>query len=77
MRIDISLSTLFVVFIGLTALKITGVIAWSWWAVTLPILLPVYIAVAILLGVAAVWTLIIIGSTFVAICKTAVQYTKK
>jgi len=77
MRIDISLSTLFVIFVAFLVLKLTGVIAWSWWAVTLPILLPIYIAIAVMLGIAAIWTLIFLGTCFVEICKTAVQYTKK
>jgi len=77
MRFNISLPMLFVVFVVFLVLKLTGVIAWSWWAVTLPLLLPVYIVIAVLLGMAAVWTMVFLGTCFVEICKVAVQYTKK
>jgi hypothetical protein len=38
-------STLFVVFL---VLKLVGVITWSWWLVTMPIWLPLLIALTIL-----------------------------
>lgn len=47
------LSTLFVIFL---VLKLTGLIAWSWWWVTSPIWIPVSLAL-IGFGLFALWAM--------------------
>lgn len=45
---DIFLSALFLV------LKITGTVAWSWWIVLSPLVVPVAVSVALIIALAAI-----------------------
>ena len=43
-------------FLVLTALKLTGVVSWSWWAITFPLWgMAIFDAVLIGLGIFALW----------------------
>ena len=43
-------------FLVLTALKLTGVVDWSWWAITSPLWgMAIFDAVIIVLGIFALW----------------------
>ena len=43
-------------FLVLTALKLTGVVDWSWWAITSPLWgMAIFDAVLIVLGIWALW----------------------
>lgn len=52
----------FTIFIVFFALKVGGVIDWSWWIVTCPLWIPVVVIVAILLIIGIIAGLVLLGA---------------
>ncbi len=58
---------LLVAAVVLSILKLTGVIAWSWWAVTAPIWVPIVLTIALwLLVLAFIGSILVIAATLMS-----------